>query len=148
MTLPSTSLPLIILAEKLQRLRKQTGRNAKVCPLSPHSFFPPSTVSHSVCCSSHHLGVLELTHNHGTETLDKTPFHSGNSEPRGFGHIAITVDDVEVACARFERLGVPFQKRLTDGKMNKIAFIMDPDGYWIEVVRLDVLSVPFGFVVW
>ncbi|KAN0116384.1 glyoxalase I [Russula decolorans] len=79
-------------------------------------------------------GILELTHNPGTETLDKTPYHSGNSEPRGFGHIAITVDDVEVACARFERLGVPFQKRLTDGKLKSIAFIMDPDGYWIEVL--------------
>jgi hypothetical protein len=55
------------------------------------------------------------------------------------------VDDVEAACARFERLGVPFQKRLTDGKMKSIAFILDPDGYWIEVVRLGVLSVPFRF---
>ncbi|KAI0279347.1 glyoxalase I [Russula aff. rugulosa BPL654] len=79
-------------------------------------------------------GILELTHNPGTETLDKTPYHSGNSEPRGFGHIAITVDDVEAACARFERLGVPFKKRLTDGKLKNIAFILDPDGYWIEVL--------------
>jgi lactoylglutathione lyase len=46
------------------------------------------------------------------------------------------VADVEVACARFERLGVPFKKRLTDGKLKDIAFILDPDGYWIEVVRL------------
>jgi lactoylglutathione lyase len=68
-----------------------------------------------------------------------TPYHSGNSEPRGFGHIAITVADVEAACARFERLGVPFKKRLTDGKMRQIAFILDPDGYWIEVVRLCML---------
>ena len=116
------------------------------------STFPSTTapsydcISH-YCCSSRHSGVLELTHNPGTETLDKTPYHSGNSEPRGFGHIAITVDDVEAACARFERLGVPFKKRLTDGKMKNIAFILDPDGYWIEVVRLGVLSVPFIFAV-
>jgi lactoylglutathione lyase len=45
------------------------------------------------------------------------------------------VANVEEACARFERLGVPFKKRLTDGKMKHIAFILDPDGYWIEVVR-------------
>jgi lactoylglutathione lyase len=45
------------------------------------------------------------------------------------------VANVEEACARFERLGVPFKKRLTDGKMKNIAFILDPDGYWIEVVR-------------
>ena len=58
------------------------------------------------------------------------------------------MDDVEVACARFERLGVPFKKRLTDGKLKNIAFILDPDGYWIEVVRLGVLSVAFGFAIW
>ncbi|KAI0267064.1 glyoxalase I [Gloeopeniophorella convolvens] len=80
-------------------------------------------------------GILELTHNHGTETLDATPYHSGNSDPRGFGHIAITVADVEAACARFEKLGVQFKKRLTDGKMKDIAFILDPDGYWIEVLQ-------------
>ncbi|TFY81083.1 hypothetical protein EWM64_g2926 [Hericium alpestre] len=79
-------------------------------------------------------GILELTHNHGTENLKETPYHSGNSEPKGFGHIAITCEDVEEACARFEKLGVPFQKRLTDGKMKHIAFIKDPDGYWIEVL--------------
>jgi lactoylglutathione lyase len=73
-----------------------------------------------------------------------TPYHSGNSEPRGFGHIAITVADVEAACARFEKLGVPFKKRLTDGKMRQIAFILDPDGYWIEVVRLGMLLCPLG----
>ncbi|KAF8269258.1 Glyoxalase/Bleomycin resistance protein/Dihydroxybiphenyl dioxygenase [Lactarius quietus] len=81
-------------------------------------------------------GILELTHNHGTESLEATPYHSGNTEPKGYGHIAITVANVEEACARFERLGVPFKKRLTDGKMRHIAFILDPDGYWIEVVRL------------
>jgi len=80
-------------------------------------------------------GILELTHNHGTEALEATPYHSGNSEPQGFGHIAITVANVQEACARFERLGVPFKKRLTDGRMRHIAFILDPDGYWIEVLQ-------------
>lgn len=75
-------------------------------------------------------GILELTHNHGTESDPSFPgYASGNSEPgRGFGHIAITVDDIEAACARFETLGVRFQKKLTDGKMKHIAFILDPDG--------------------
>lgn len=53
------------------------------------------------------------------------------------------MDDVAAACARFERLGVPFKKRLTDGKMKEIAFILDPDGYWIEVVRLGILPSPW-----
>ena len=75
-------------------------------------------------------GILELTHNHGTESDPAfAGYASGNADPgRGFGHIAITVDDVEAACARFEQLGVRFQKRLTDGKMKNIAFILDPDG--------------------
>ena len=42
--------------------------------------------------------------------------------------------NVEEACARFERLGVPFKERLMDGKMKNIALILDLDGYWIEVV--------------
>ncbi|KAG6334591.1 hypothetical protein ID866_4501 [Astraeus odoratus] len=81
-------------------------------------------------------GVLELTHNHGTESDPNFQgYSSGNSDPgRGFGHIAISVANIEEACARFERLGVPFKKRLTDGNMKNIAFILDPDGYWVEIV--------------
>ena len=75
-------------------------------------------------------GVLELTHNHGTEkNTDFKGYASGNTDPgRGFGHIAISVDNVEKACEHFEKSGVPFKKRLTDGKIKSIAFILDPDG--------------------
>ncbi|MGB2064869.1 MAG: lactoylglutathione lyase, partial [Marinomonas gallaica] len=76
--------------------------------------------------------VLELTHNWG-DTADTVEYHSGNSDPRGFGHIGFHVPELEKACQRFEDLGVTFQKKLADGKMNYIAFIKDPDGYWIEI---------------
>ncbi|TFK54558.1 glyoxalase I [Heliocybe sulcata] len=81
-------------------------------------------------------GVLELTHNHGTESdASFKGYASGNSDPgKGFGHIAITVPDVEKACQRFEKLGVTFKKKPSEGTMRHIAFILDPDGYWIEVV--------------
>lgn len=76
--------------------------------------------------------VLELTHNWG-DTVDTVEYHNGNSGPRGFGHIGFHVPNLEGACQRFEDLGVTFQKKLSDGKMNYIAFIKDPDGYWIEI---------------
>lgn len=79
--------------------------------------------------------VLELTHNHGTEREDGKVYHDGNGDPRGFGHLCVSVPDVVAACARFERLGVAFQKRLSDGRMREIAFIKDPDGYWVEIIQ-------------
>jgi len=80
--------------------------------------------------------VLELTHNWGTESDPNFEYHHGNKDPRGFGHLAISVDDIEAACKRFEDNEVKFIKKLTDGTMKNIAFIADPDGYWIEVVQI------------
>lgn len=77
-----------------------------------------------------HEGLLELTWNYGTEKDPDFSYHNGNTEPQGFGHICVSVDDVDAACARFEEKGVRWQKRLTkDGA----AFLLDPDDYWIEV---------------
>ena len=84
-------------------------------------------------------GLLELTHNWGAED-DPTPMHSGNDAPKGYGHICIAVPDIAAACARFDRLGVTFQKRLGEGGMKEIAFIKDPDGYWIEIVQPDLME--------
>lgn len=78
--------------------------------------------------------TLELTHNWGTESDPDSKYHNGNSDPRGFGHIGIAVPDVDKACERFEKLNVEFVKRPNDGKMKGIAFIKDPDGYWIEIL--------------
>lgn len=33
-----------------------------------------------------------------------------------------------------------FKKRPQDGKMKDIAFITDPDGYWIEILSADGMT--------
>ena len=42
------------------------------------------------CCHPDLFPVLELTHNHGTEDDDSFQAHSGNSEPKGYGHIGLS----------------------------------------------------------
>ena len=85
--------------------------------------------------SSKREGLLELTWNYGTEKDASFAYHDGNAEPQGFGHIAVSVDDIQAACDRFEAGGARFKKKLTDGRMKNIAFVLDPDGYWIEVIQ-------------
>jgi lactoylglutathione lyase len=102
-------------------------------------------------------GLLELTWNYGTENDANFKYHNGNDEPQGFGHICVAVDDLDAACARFDEKKVNWKKRLTDGRMKNIAFVLgtllsihrtkrqlttyaDPDGYWIEVVQNEKLK--------
>lgn len=85
---------------------------------------------------SYQRGILELTHNYGTEDDDNFGYHSGNSEPKGFGHICFSVPNLQKAIEWFDENGVEFQKRPEDGNMKDIAFIKDPDGYWIEIIEI------------
>lgn len=80
-------------------------------------------------------GIIELTHNYGTENDPEYKINNGNTEPhRGFGHTCISVDNIQAACQRLEDAGYAFKKKLTDGKMRHIAFVLDPDQYWVEII--------------
>lgn len=81
-------------------------------------------------------GVLELTHNYGTENDPNYKVNNGNEEPhRGFGHICFSVDNIHKASDVLLANGVKFQKKLTDGRQKDIAFALDPDGYWVELIE-------------
>lgn len=85
-------------------------------------------------------GILELTHNYGTENQPDFHYHDGNGEPQGFGHICFSVPNLEQAVAWFDQNNVTFKKRPEDGRMKNIAFIKDPDGYWIEIVQANLMG--------
>lgn len=85
-------------------------------------------------------GILELTHNYGTENQDDFSYHDGNQKPQGFGHICFSVPDLKAAVAWFDDNQVVFKKRPEDGNMQNIAFIKDVDGYWIEIVQADLMG--------
>lgn len=81
-------------------------------------------------------GVLELCHNHGAESDDNYTVNNGNGEKfRGFGHICVSVDNIEAAEKKLLADGVKFQKKLLDGRQSNIAFCLDPNGYWIELIE-------------
>lgn len=104
-----------------------------------------STSTSDPCIIPLHEGLLGLTWHYGTEKQPDFSYHSGNTEPQGFGHICVSVDDLDAACARFDDKGARWKKRLTEGRMKNVAFLLDPDGYWIEVgVLISYFSFSFS----
>lgn len=74
---------------------------------------------------------VELTINH-----DRTePYALGD----GYGHLAVSVDDLEAEHARMTSLGLsplPIKEFMHEGRLlAKFFFIQDPDGYKIEVLQ-------------
>ena len=100
----------------------------------------PKALSHGNHWSDRE-GILELTHNYGSESDPSFKVANGNAEPgRGFGHICISVDNIQAACQKIEDAGYKFQKKLTDGRMRHIAFALDPDGYWVEIIAQNAVD--------
>ena len=74
---------------------------------------------------------LELTVNKGRDAA----YDLGD----GYGHIAVSVDDLDAEHARFEAEGFAPRKLVEfapDGKLvGRFFFVADPDGYQIEVLE-------------
>lgn len=88
-------------------------------------------------------GVLQLKHQYGSETDEAFKIHNGNSDPgKGFGHVCISVDNIQAACQRIEDAGYRFKKKLSDGRMKSVAFALDPDYYWVPFRRRKMMLQP------
>ena len=104
---------------------------------APHE--PGSDAAHAALWATPGV-TLELTHNWGTESQPDFKHHPGNEKGDGFGHLAFAVTNLEEACARLDAAGVAFKKRPSEGRMRTIAFVYDPDGYWVEIVERDYVA--------
>lgn len=84
-------------------------------------------------CSStnHHRFELELTINHGRTE----PYTLGD----GYGHLAVSVDDLEKEHVRLQAAGhsiTPIKTLDHNGKrVGQFFFLTDPDGYRIEILQ-------------
>ncbi len=84
---------------------------------------------------------LELTWNHGTETLSASAeeYSTGNSDPKGFGHLGFLVDDLDKFCDLLSEVpDLQWVKKPQDGAMRGLAFVKDPTGYWVEIIQRSV----------
>ncbi len=96
---------------------------------------PPEDTAERTVWTFSQRGILELTHNWGTEDKDAFSYHDGNAEPQGFGHICFSVPDLDAAIRWLDDNQVTYVKRPEQGKMRDVAFVKDPDGYWIEIIE-------------
>jgi lactoylglutathione lyase len=85
-------------------------------------------------------GLLELTWNYGTEKDESFKYHDGNSEPQGFGHICVTVDDIDAACSRFEEKNVSWtiddntnEANIPPGQMEEATYRWPHEGHRIRL---------------
>jgi len=87
--------------------------------------------------------AVVLAHHWGDENKADLKLNHGNDTEmgRGFGHIAFNCADVNASCKKLEEAGVGFKKKPNEGRMKGLAFALDPDGYWIEIVKRNAKQV-------
>jgi lactoylglutathione lyase len=71
---------------------------------------------------------LELTYNFGVDSYELGT---------GYGHIALTVDDLDATLARLAAQGIEPERepyRVREGG-SRLCFVQDPDGYRIELIE-------------
>jgi lactoylglutathione lyase len=71
---------------------------------------------------------LELTHNFGVDSYELGT---------GYGHVALTVDDLEGTLARLAEQGIEPERppyTVREGG-SRLCFVRDPDGYRIELIE-------------
>ena len=71
---------------------------------------------------------LELTYNPGVESYDLGT---------GYGHVAMTIPDMQAALAELDKQGIQPEKppyTVRDGG-SLLCFVRDPDGYRIEILE-------------
>lgn len=126
-----------ILGMSVVKLSKHEGGQFSLCFLTflkPGETIPEDENEHRHWLATRQ-GVLELTHNWGTENDEDFAYHTGNDGKSGYGHLAISAPDFDAAIAWLDENNVPFKKRPEDGRMSNIAFVYDPDGYWVEIIK-------------
>lgn len=71
---------------------------------------------------------LELTYNFGVDSYELGT---------GYGHIAVSVDDLDAALGRLEEQGIEPERppyTVREGG-SRLCFVRDPDGYRIELIE-------------
>ncbi len=78
--------------------------------------------------SNPHQAELELTYNYGTESYE---------HGTAYGHLAIGVPDIYAACDKIRAAGgqITREPGPVKGGTSVIAFVVDPDGYKIELIE-------------
>jgi lactoylglutathione lyase len=71
---------------------------------------------------------LELTYNFGVDSYELGT---------GYGHIAVTVDDIDAALARLAEQGIEPERppyTIREGG-SRLCFVRDPDSYRVEIIE-------------